>query len=125
MPLESGIEVDARNAANVLAAFRLVPAIAYRILAKHGLGQATAHGTFVPDRRPWWPIEHYLAALTEISEAVGPGKMLEIGKLVHEHAVLPPALRDIDSAFRALDAAYHLNHRKDGAVMLDLATGRM
>jgi hypothetical protein len=124
MTVASGIEVDARNVANVIQAFRLVPQIAYQILTKYRLGQISPDGTFVPDPRPWWPLSSYLAALTNINEVVGTSKMLEIGKLVHRHASLPPSLHDIYSAFDAIDAAYHLNHRKDGAVMFDLASGR-
>lgn len=125
MGVAPGIEVDSRNVANVIQAFRLVPQIAYQILAQHRLGLTTPEGAFVPDPRPWWPLNSYLAALAKINEVVGTSKMLEIGKLVHKHAILPPSLNDIHSAFQAIDVAYHLNHRKDGVVMFDLASGRM
>jgi hypothetical protein len=125
MPLYAGIEVDARNAANVLSAFRLIPRIAYRTLSKHGLGEVNPQGKFAADPRLWWPLDRYLAALFEISDAVGPRKMQEIGKFVPKHAALPPTLRDIHSTFESLDQAYHLNHRKQREVMLDLASGRM
>lgn len=125
MPVAAGIEIDSRNVANVLQAFRLVPNIAYRILADHRLGRLEPDGNFVPDGRPWWPLNSYLGALSKINEVVGTSKMLEIGKLVHKHASLPPSLTDIHSAFQSIDVAYHLNHRKDGVVMFDLASGRM
>jgi len=126
MRLEPGLEVNGYDAvANVIAAFRLIPKIAYRIFAKHGLGTLEKQGKFVPDPRNWWPMENYLAALFEISEAVGPSKTLTIGKRIPENAALPPTIVDMQSAFESIDIAYHLNHRKNGRLMFDTVTGKM
>jgi len=126
MRVEPGLEVNGYDAVeNVISAFRLIPKIAYRIFSKHGLGTLKRDGKFVPDARNWWPMENYLAALFDISEAVGPSKTLAIGKRIPETASLPPTIQDIHSTFEAIDVAYHLNHRKNGKVMFDVATGRM
>ncbi|WP_394826884.1 hypothetical protein [Pendulispora albinea] len=125
-PVEPGLEVNGYDAvANVISAFRLIPEIAFRIFCKHGLGRMDRDGKFVPDPRPWWPMENYLAALFDISEAVGPSKTLAIGKRIPENAALPANMHGIHSLFEAIDVAYHLNHRKNGKLMFDVATGRM
>jgi len=126
MNLEPGIEARGGDVSNhFFKAFRLVPTIAYRIFTKHGMGRFSDEGRFVADLRPWWPLEPYLAALFEINDAVGSAKMVEIGKLIEKHVSVPPSMRDIRTTFASIDVAYHLNHRKHGKPMFDLASGRM
>ncbi len=126
MKLDSGLEINGHDAvSNVIPAFRLIPRLAYRIFARHELGTLDGSGQFVPDPRPWWPMVNYLRALFEISEAVGPAKTVTIGKRIPQSAALPPSIHDIHSVFASIDVAYHLNHRKNGKLMFDTATGRM
>jgi len=95
----------------------LSPGIIHRLLVKHGLGRFASDGRFMLDLRTWWPMDAYTATVHEISEAIGPAKMVEIGKLVAKLAVVPPTMHDLRTTLAAIDAAYHLNHRKDGVVM--------
>ncbi|WP_394844418.1 serine/threonine protein kinase [Pendulispora brunnea] len=130
--VDSGIEI---RATPLFRAFRLVPAIAHRILAKHGLGRFSQMGRFIPDARAWWPREAFVAALREIGEAVGPAKMVEIGQLKAKLHCAPPRLAadgsapafplDIRSALKMVDVAYHLDIRVHGKLAFDVATGQM
>lgn len=51
--------------------------------------------------------------------------MYNIGLSIPENAVFPPWVVDIDTAVKAIDIAYHLNHRKDGKPLFDMKTGTM
>jgi hypothetical protein len=50
---------------------------------------------------------------------------MQIGQHIPKHAPFPPTITDIHSAMASMDAAYHMNHRKNGKVMFDPATGQM
>ncbi|WP_394824827.1 serine/threonine-protein kinase [Pendulispora albinea] len=121
---DPGVEVQAAHHW-VANAFRLVPGLAHRLLAKHGLGRFDDDGRFIADPRPWWPCNSYLAFLEEITEVIGPAKMGELAKLQEKEIVLPPTIRDIRTCFAASDIVYHIVHRLHGELMYDVATGRM
>ncbi|WP_394848961.1 serine/threonine protein kinase [Pendulispora brunnea] len=107
--------------------FGAMTGTASRILADHGLGQFADTGWFVPDTRPWWPMEPYVLVLHELMDAVGPIKAIDIGKQKVQYVHLPPDLgvHDIHAMMAAVDAAYHLNHRRNGEPLFDIASGRM
>ncbi|WP_394838419.1 serine/threonine protein kinase [Pendulispora rubella] len=98
-----------------------------RILTEHGLGYYVETGWFIPDARPWWPMEAYVLALNEIAETLSPIKALDTGKRAAKYVQLPPdpMMQNIHAMFGAMDIAYHLNHRRNGAPMFDIESGRM
>jgi hypothetical protein len=56
---------------------------------------------------------------------VGPRALFQYGQHLPKYAPFPPTITDIQSAMGSMDAAYHMNHRKNGKVMFDPATGEM
>ncbi|WP_394838416.1 serine/threonine protein kinase [Pendulispora rubella] len=100
---------------------------AHRILAEHGLGRFTDTDWFIPDTRLWWPMDRHVAATHALIEAVGPIKGMDIGKRAEKFVELPPdpMMHNIYATLEAIDVAYHLNHRRNGIPMFDVASGRM
>lgn len=107
--------------------FGAMTATASRILADHGLGEFADTGWFIPDTRPWWPMEPYVLVLHALMATVGPIKAIDVGKQKVQHVHLPPDLNvhDIHGMMGAVDAAYHLNHRQNSEPMFDIQSGRM
>jgi hypothetical protein len=66
-----------------------------------------------------------LEILDRIGRAFGGAALFEIGYSVPQHATFPPHVDGVLAALRSLDAAFHMNHRRDGAVMFDPAAGTM
>jgi hypothetical protein len=120
-----GYEVNARNVQNVIDAFRLFPDAGLKPLVKRGIGAVNAQGKIVMVPSGWMSMGDWLASLDEILRDVGPNKMYEIGKQIPKNATFPPNIVDVESALRSCDVAYHMNHRKNGVVMFDPATGTM
>jgi hypothetical protein len=117
-----GYEVDARNVRVVVDAFRLFPDVGLKPFTKRGVGiaeQAVAPGF------AWHPLAAWLAAIHEIVRTVGPNKAYEVGKQIPRVAVFPPGIHDAHSAMRLVDVAYHMNHRKNGRLMFNEASGEM
>ena len=56
---------------------------------------------------------------------MGPNVLFDIGESVPKNAQFPPTIVDIDTAMRANDIAYHMNHRKNGVVLFNSMTGVM
>ena len=73
----------------------------------------------------WYPAQNYLDAFKEISEKLGEIVIKQIGRQIPENAKWPPEIKTIEDALASIDVAYHLNHKKNGKVMFDPATGRM
>ncbi|WXA97861.1 serine/threonine protein kinase [Pendulispora brunnea] len=121
------VEINAQNVMTmVFTVFRLVPRIAYRILANHGLGTMRARcDEFLPDGRTWWPLATYLEVLWEIGQTVGPAKVSDIGRRVPDIAPLRKDTADIRHALGQIDVLYHLYHRKNGHLMFDPIAARM
>ncbi|WP_394848963.1 serine/threonine protein kinase [Pendulispora brunnea] len=107
--------------------FDTMNATVRRILTEHGLGYYVETGWFIPDARPWWPMEAYVLALNAIAETLSPIKALDAGKRAAKYVELPPEpmMQNIHAMFESMDMAYHLNHRKNGVPMVDIESGRM
>lgn len=97
------------------------PSVARRYLEKFGIIKGDAE----IDPRAWYPIDACLSLYHSVAGEVGPHTSYSIGRKISENAVFPPHVNDIHSAIRAIDVAYHLNHRKDGVTIFDPATGVM
>jgi len=76
------------------------------------------------DNDGWFSQDTWLRAFEEIAKDVGPRACFQIGRNVFGSVPFPPQIRDIHSAVASVDVAYHMNHRKNGKVMFDAATGR-
>lgn len=97
------------------------PSIARKYLVEFGLIKEGAE----IDPSAWYAVDGCLAVYHAISEEVGPNTSYAIGKRIPENAVFPPNIKDIQSAMQSIDVAYHMNHRKNGKLMFDPATGQM
>jgi hypothetical protein len=122
--LEPGIEVFGGFVESFIDAFKLFPSVALKRLASNGIGVTNGKGEVVVDRQTWYPLEKWLAAHDDIANMVGPRAMFQVGQQVPKNAALPPTVNDIHSSIIAVDIGYHMNHRKNGKIMFDPATGQ-
>jgi hypothetical protein len=121
---EPGVEVFGASVGAFVDAFKLFPSVMLKCLVKHGIG-TMVKGNVEIDKSRWYPQENWLAAWEEIATTVGGRACYQIGRQVPRHAVFPPSVTDVHAAVASIDVAYHMNHRKDGKVMFDPASGQM
>lgn len=125
VPFEPGIEVNGQTVLSVVegfAAFRKIPS---DILLGLGIGKRDDRGYIALEPDAWVPQAAWLEGFSKISEAIGTGALFGIGQKIPECAIFPPWVVDVHSAIRAIDVAYHLNHRKGGKVMFDPVSATM
>lgn len=122
LTIDPGIEVSGASIGSTLDAFQQYPSIVTKYLVQHGL---IANKQSQIDKSAWYPLEKWLVVYHAIAKDVGLNSLYTIGKKVPENIQLPPQVTDIRSMFGSLNIAYHLNHRKNGQVMFDPATGKM
>jgi hypothetical protein len=120
-----GIKTTARGVPVVVRGFGAFKRLAAEYLCAEGIGQVTLEGEIRVRPEDWYPLDAFLRAFERIKQEVAPMVLKEAGQYVLEEAVLPATVTDILSNLKSLDAAYHLNHAKQGEPMLDLASGRM
>jgi hypothetical protein len=122
-PFEPGIEVLGLGVHAIVEAFKLFPSVVLKRLVSHGIGRYAGREILV-DVNSWYPLEDWLSAFGAIASSLGPRALFEIGYHVRRFVVLPPSLSDIHSCLVGTNIAYHMNHRKDGILMFDPATGQ-
>ena len=109
------------NGESVLSIVHALPAFERR--AREAL---TACGISDPQPGKWYPQQSLMNALKQITDAGGGGTLLfQVGKTMLTNAQFPPNISDFESAFGSMDAAYHMNHRRNGNIMFDPITGKM
>jgi hypothetical protein len=89
--------------------------IGFRNLSRHGIN------TFAPD--DWYPQQWQLDALKTLADTVGESILFAAGKKIPEFAAWPEHIKTIEEALASIDIAYHMNHRIEGEVLFDPATG--
>jgi hypothetical protein len=122
---EPGIEVSGAGVSAVLDAFNAFSLLASQIMASEGVGKAGDDGLIRADPAGWYSFDGYLSAYRRISNEIGENVLYQLGQVMPKHAQFPPNVTDVPSAFQLMDIAYHMNHRKGGAVMFDPKTGAM
>jgi hypothetical protein len=80
-------------------------------------------GVTTLDDDHWYPQERVLAAYQKADYLLGGRGLERFGRLVPTRAHFPPGIDDAHALLSKIDAIYHLNHRRDGVLMLDVATG--
>ena len=120
-----GIEMNGALLEAHVKAFHLFPSRALSLLAQNGIGTKRPDGQVAIDYSRWYPLDAWLKAFDAILESVGPNVVFNIGEEVPKHAQLPPDVKDVHGSIRAVDVGYHMNHRKQGRIMFDPATGNM
>jgi hypothetical protein len=109
----------------IMLGFGPFTSMAAKYLLEQNIGTRDANGKFSLDVEQWYPIEGFLSAFRQIAGFVGPNTLYQIGLKIPETALLPEGVTDVYSAIRANNIAYHMNHKKNGKVMYDAATGRI
>lgn len=122
-PFEPEIEVNGQTVYAIVDGFRLFRRLASAILAQEGIGRMRSDGDLTLDRHAWYSQSAWLRAFERIADEAGSGALFAIGRQIPENAQFPPSVVDIHTAIQSVDVAYHLNHRKHGDVMINLATG--
>jgi hypothetical protein len=123
-PFEPGIEVYGASIDAIVEAFKLFPSVALKRLLNYGIGTLKGKDVVI-DRDAWYPLGSWLSAYESIATTVGLRALMQIGQQIPKHAPFPPTITDVHSAMASMNAAYHMNHRKNGKVMFDPATGQM
>jgi hypothetical protein len=121
---EPGIEVNGQTVYSVVDGLGSFKTMAYDVLLSVGIGSGskTAYQIVMDG---WYSQESWLQAFERIAKDIGDATLKQIGIKIPENAKFPPWVKDIDSAIKSVDIAYHMNHRKDRVVMFDPNTGKM
>lgn len=59
----------------------------------------------------WYPQQAWLDSFQQIAEHIGERTLFMIGKGIPENAQFPPEIDNLEKALKAIDQAYHMNHR--------------
>ncbi|MFO7891992.1 MAG: hypothetical protein R6V04_16820 [bacterium] len=114
---EPDIEVNGNTVYAIVDGFGIVKSLAKSHLRKAGLPEEIDPGE-------WYSQEKWLQAFKSISEIYGDDTLFRIGMSIPQNASFPSNIETIENAIRAIDIAYHMNHRKNGAVMYDDKTDK-
>ena len=125
VPFEDGIEVKGQAVKAVVDGFNNFAVLGSAYLLDEGIGTPTPNGLANLDLGGWYSQKSWLLCFQQIGKQLGDGLLTQIGMAIPRNAGFPEGVRDIYSGLKALDVAYHLNHRKNGRTMFDLETGRM
>ena len=121
---ESGIEVNGQTVFSVVDGMGRYKSISGRILSDVGIGSMSG-GDYQIEMDGWYSHDAWLKALEQITSEVGESTLNQIGLKIPENAQFPPWVKDIDSAIKSIDIAYHMNHRKGDKVLFDPDTGEI
>ncbi|MDR1956814.1 MAG: hypothetical protein LBQ30_08180 [Treponema sp.] len=121
---EPGIEVNGPTVYSIIAGLGYFTNLSRRYFSQVHIGEVI-HKQLHIDMNGWYPQEAWLKAFENIANQVGDRVLFTIGLSIPANAQFPPWVVDIHSAIRAIDVAYHLNHRKNGRELFDLKTGVM
>ncbi len=113
--LDERVEVNGRTVLSFVAGFGSMRRAALDVLRKCGIDE--------PAFDEWYPQQKWLDAFTYISNNVSPQTLYEIGTTIPDNADFPKEIVTVHDALAAIDVAYHINHRIDGALLFDEETG--
>jgi hypothetical protein len=119
------IEVNGQTVYAIVDGFGAFTVMGSRYLIDEGIGRPDETGVVRIEREQWYPQRAWLRAFDRIGREMGDAALMLIGKKIPSNAIFPPWVVDVDSAIKSVDVAYHLNHRKNGAVMFAPETGAM
>ncbi len=123
-PFEEGIEVNGQTVYAIVDGLGAFQSLAKKHLLAQGIGEESG-GQLAIKASAWYPQAAWLKAFESIANAIGESTLFKIGEAIPRNAQFPPSVTDIRSAIASVDVAYHLNHRKNGRVLFDEATGQM
>ena len=121
---EPDIEVNAPTVYSIIAGLGYFTNLSRRYFSQVGIGKVVDRELRI-DMSEWYPQAAWLAAFENIAKTVGDRVLFSIGLSVPANAQFPPWVVDVDSAIKAIDIAYHMNHRKNGKLLFDPNTGAL
>jgi hypothetical protein len=77
-----------------------------------------------PNAGEWFNQQKWLNVFKDIYDKFGEMNLFLIGKAIIDSAQFPP-IENLEDGLRAIDVAYHMNHRLNGKIMFDVDTGKM
>ena len=81
------------------------------------------HGIFA-EAGSWTNQQKWLDAFKEVATSVGDLNLFLIGTAIIDNAHFPP-ISHLEEGLRLLNVAYHMNHRLNGQVLFNPATGEI
>ena len=121
----AGVEVHGQDILSFMDALGGYMSIGQRLLQDLRIGTRASDGRYVITPGVWYPLSDKIRILIAVKERVGATTLRRVGEKIPENALFPPSIIDIHSAIRAIDVAYHMNHRKNGKPLLDPETGKI
>ncbi|HEX8702442.1 MAG TPA: hypothetical protein VF815_26650 [Myxococcaceae bacterium] len=104
----AAVEVSGRSVHAVVEAMKLGEERSLKLLADHGIHPL--------ERTRWYPLSSVLSLYQTILKEIGPGTLRAVGRKLPENAHFPADIISVDTALRAVDTAYRLNHRGAGDI---------
>lgn len=123
--VDPAIEVTRAGVKVVVDGFRGFTLLAHEIMISEGMGSDDGEGNLVLPAGAWLNLRKYLNALRRIEQEIGAQVLIDGGQTVIKHADFPPTITDVHSVFGSADIAYHMNHRRNGELLFNPATGAM
>jgi len=121
---ESGVEVNGPTVNSIVDGLGVFTNLSRRYLSREQIGQVV-NRRLVLDMQGWYSQAAWLRAFENIAKQVGDKVLFNIGLSIPRNASFPPWVVDIERAIRAIDVAYHINHRKGGRPLFDVDSGVM
>jgi hypothetical protein len=115
--LDPEIEVNGQTVLSVVKGAGSAGWLVEKMLADQGIVD--------PQPGEWYSQQAWLDAFRTISDKVGVLTLHKIGASIPESADWPPDVTGIHEAMASIDIAYHLNHRRHGVALIELATRTM
>lgn len=113
--INKDVEVNKQTVLSVVNSMDKEKETRSNILKRNGINLET---------KEWIKQQDWLNAFRDISKSLGEMNLFLIGKAIIENAKFPP-MKNLEDGLKAIDIAYHMNHRLNGKIMFDNMTGKM
>jgi hypothetical protein len=103
---DTNVEINGRTVMSVIDGMGSMTSSrqkAMEILRRHGIKHLHKSG--------WYNQQDWLDSIQEIAQTFGSRTLYLIGKRIPKNAKFPPQINNLKSALKAIDVAYHQNHR--------------
>jgi hypothetical protein len=121
---EPGIEVNGPTVHSIVSGLGYFTNLSRRYFSQVGIG-AIVNKELRIDQDGWYSQAAWLEAFENIAKTVGDRVLFNIGMAIPANAQFPPWVVDVDSGVKAIDVAYHLNHRKNDKLLFNPDNGIM
>jgi hypothetical protein len=121
---EPDIEVNGPTVYAIVNGLGYFTNLSRRYFSQVGIGTVVNKELRV-DLNGWYSQAAWLEAFENIAKTVGDRVLFNIGMAIPANAPFPPWVKDVDSGVRAIDVAYHSNHRKNGKPLFNPNSGIM